>query len=119
MKRLILFMAFSLSACSGAEERHHEEMMRRVERLVQLPKGAPNLEKYARYYSVDGDRVISTYITFVDPENQHYDLPVGQGRWISDRLNLPAISDGGCSVVNVLYNPKAEDVPEAFCNGET
>lgn len=117
MKRLLIFSAFGLAACSSASERRHDQLMQQVEERVQLPKGANRLEQYARYYATDGNRIVATYITLVDPENRYYNLPVGQRRWLDDHRNMPAISDGGCSIVNVLYDPKAPSSPEAFCNG--
>jgi hypothetical protein len=117
MKRLCIILAFSLAACSSAAERQHNHLMQQVEERVQLPNGAERLEQYARYYATDGNRIVATYITLVDPANRYYDLPVGQHRWLDDHRNLPAISDGGCSIVNVIYNPKARSVLEAFCNG--
>lgn len=89
-----------------------------IEQRVQLPAEAFKLDKYSRYYARYGKRVVGTYITLVDPENQYYDLPIGQRRWIEDRRNLPGISDGGCSVVNVVYDPLTQTVGQAFCNGE-
>jgi hypothetical protein len=91
--------------------------MQQVEERVQLPKGAERLERYARYYATDGNRIVATYITLVDPDNCYYNLPVGQRRWLDDHRNMPAISDRACSIVNVIYNPKAPSSPEAFCNG--
>lgn len=91
--------------------------MQRIEEQVKLPKGAERLEQYARYYATDGNRVVATYITLVDPANRYYDLPAGQQRWLDDHRNLPAVSDGGCSIVNVIYDLKVGSAPEAFCNG--
>lgn len=117
MKRLPFILVFSLAACSSAAERQHSHLMQQIEERLQLPKGAERLEQYARYYAPDKDRVVATFITVVDPTNRYYDLPVGQRRWLDDHRNLPAISDGGCSIVNVIYDPKTRSVPEAFCNG--
>lgn len=117
MKRLLVLSTFSLAACSSAAERQHIELMEQVETRVQLPKGSERLDQYARYYATNGNRVVATYITLVDPKNRYYNLPMGQRRWLDDYRNLPAVSDGGCSIVNVVYDPKAPSVPEAFCNG--
>lgn len=94
-------------------------MMRQIEQRVQLPAGAERLEQYARYYAMDGSRVVGRYITAThfDPQNEYYDLPTGQSRWIEDHRGLPGISDGGCSVVNVRYDPATQKVEHAFCNG--
>ena len=105
-----------LAACSSAAESQQREAMKQIEERIQLPAGAEKLESYARYYAMDGSRIVGTYITEVDRQNPHYDLPAGQHRWLDDRHNLPAISDGGCSVVNVLYDPATQKVEQASCN---
>ncbi len=91
--------------------------MDQIERRVKLPAEASNLNEYARYYASDGNRVVGTFIELVDPENPYYDLPIGQRRWIENHRDLPAIFDGGCSVVNILFNPATQRVEQAFCNG--
>ena len=114
---IIISSMLLLTACSSATERHQSMTMDQIEQRVQLPADALNLDKYARYYASDGNRVIGTYVTLVDPQNQYYDLPTGKRRWLQDHRNLPAISDGGCSVVNVFYDPAIERVERVFCNG--
>lgn len=117
MKRLSLISAIGLTACSSAAEHQHNQLMQQVEERVQLPKGAERLDRYARYYAKDGDQIVAVYTTLVDPKGRYLDLPVGHQRWLGDHRNLPAISDGGCSIVNVIYNPNAQTEPKAFCNG--
>ncbi len=118
MKRLtVIPILLLLVACSSATERQQRQTMQQIEQRVQLPSGAENLEKYARYYAMDGSRVVGIYITIVDPQNKYYNLPIGQHRWIKDRRSLPSISDGGCMVVNVLYDSAAQKVEQASCNG--
>ena len=92
-------------------------MMDQIEQRVQLRADALKLDKYARYYASDGNRVVGTYINLVDPKNQYYDVPIGKRRWIKDLRNLPGISDGGCSVVIVIYNQVTKKVEEVSCNG--
>lgn len=31
---------------------------------------------------------------------------------------LPAVNDGGCSIVNVVYDPAADEIRGAWCNGQ-
>jgi hypothetical protein len=110
-------LALLVQACSSAAEREHGRTMDQIEQQVRLPADALGLDKYARYYAVDGKRVVGTYITNVDPQNRYYDLPIGKRRWLDDHRSLPGISDGGCSVVNVVYDPAIKKVEQAFCNG--
>jgi hypothetical protein len=117
MRRLTVTpITLLLVACSSAEERQQRQVVQQIEQRVQLPANAEKLEKYARYYAMDGSRIVGTYITLVDPQNETYDLPVGQHRWIEDHRNLPVISDGGCMVVHVRYDPATQKVEQAFCN---
>tara|TARA_B100000678_G_C17986325_1_gene413108 strand:- start:119 stop:499 length:381 start_codon:yes stop_codon:yes gene_type:complete len=41
----------------------------------------------------------------------------GSSRWFADTSDLPAVNDGGCSVVNIVYDPKTERVESVKCNG--
>ncbi len=118
MKIVALCSALLLTGCSNSHDRQKDHLIGQIEQVLQLPQGAEKLENYARYYASKDSRVVGTYITLVDPQNQYYDLPVGGHRWVHDHHNLPAISDGGCSVVEVVYNPASKTVEEAFCNGE-
>jgi hypothetical protein len=117
MKQFLFLSAFSLAACASEAGHRHVQLMKKVEERVRLPQGAERLEQYARYYAIDGKRVVATYITIVDSANQDYSLPVGQRRWLDNQHNLPVIFDGGCMVVNVVYDAKSSTAPNAFCNG--
>jgi hypothetical protein len=111
---------FLLAACSGPAERQHRavseqsRLMEQIERQVQLSADAHELDDYARYYAIDGTRVVGTYVTYTD---SRHDLPPGQNRWIDDHRNLPVILDGGCSSVNVVYDLGTRSVEKVFCNG--
>lgn len=118
MKGLLLLSAVGLAAYPSAAERRRIKLMQLVENRVQLPKGAERLERYARYYAKNGDHIIAIYTTFSKPTERDFDLPVGHQRWLDDYRNLPAVLDGGCSTVKVLYDLKGRTAPEAFCNGE-
>ena len=116
---IVIPVLLLLAACSSAAEIQQRRTMEEIEKQVQLPAGAEKLEAYARYYAMDRNRVVGRYIarSLVDPENVYYDLPAGQNRWIADHRNLPLISDGGCSVVDVVYDPAKQRVEQASCNG--
>ncbi len=43
---------------------------------------------------------------------------VGQSRWFDDYLELPAISDGGCDVLDILFNPNSGQIEHIACNGQ-
>lgn len=115
--RLLIFLAISLVACSDVAERENVKMMQQVEKNLQLPRGVENLKYYARYYSKDKNLIVAIYIKWAEPGNPYYDLPIGHRRWLNSHRDLPSISDGGCSIVNVVYDPKAPNEAEVFCNG--
>lgn len=84
-----------------------------IERQVRMPKEALALTRYSRFYTAaKSGEVIGTYVA-----TAQNDLPVGQRRWVKDIYHLPAIDDGGCFIVKVIFDPKTNRVPQAFCNG--
>ncbi|WP_298164207.1 hypothetical protein [Novosphingobium sp.] len=87
-------------------------IMENIERQVQLPPEAQGLNEYNRYYAFDGERVIATYVL-----SDGNDPRKGQRYWLAKRQDLPLVMDGGCGIVNVIYDPLAKRVDETFCNG--
>jgi hypothetical protein len=87
-------------------------IMDEIERQVRLPPDADELQKYARYYAFDGDKVIGTYMTSAGNDPLR-----GKRVWLGDRRDLPVLMDGGCAVVNIVYDPLAQRVESTFCNG--
>jgi hypothetical protein len=118
MRRLILLIAtFLLSACSAAEERQHSQLMDQIEKQILMPAGSRPIAEYARYYAFDKKgRVIAIYTTWIEPDDASLNLPTGQRRWVSDEGHLPGISEGGCGVVEVLFDPATDEVKRAECN---
>ena len=133
---LIVLVILCVSACGGPEERKQASIMNEIERQVTLPEGALAIEKYARYYSDKGGKVVAVYTipyhadltatceeltenlssrsVECPPEAQQ--LSAGERQWVSFN-ELPGISDGGCTVVNVLFNPATHKVENVQCNG--
>jgi hypothetical protein len=118
MRGLILPIAILLlSACSTGEERQHSMIMDKIEQQVSLPIGSRPLAEYARYYAVDKrGRVTAIFTTLFEPDYESLNLPAGQRRWVSEEGKLPSISDGGCGVVEVRFDPTTEQV-WSECNG--
>ena len=105
--------AVLLSACGAAEDSRRTATMDTIEGQVRMPKEALALARYSRFYTeAKSGEVIGTYVA-----SAHNDLPVWQRRWVSDIYHLPAIDDGGCFIVNVIFDPKTNKVTQAFCNG--
>lgn len=107
------FAVVLLSACGAAENPRQAATMDMIERQVRMPKEALAFPRYSRFYTTaSSGEVIGTYVA-----SGHNDLPVGQRRWVKDIYHLPAIDDGGCFIVNVVFDPKTKRVTQAFCNG--
>jgi hypothetical protein len=128
LMRTILVTLVLLSGCNSQPERDADEktansrsvpqlLMDQIEEEVQLPPEAYPLAEYARYYAFENGRVYATYTTHVDPANGDANLRTGERRWLTDRRKLPVLLDGGCSVVNVVYDSQEASVEQAFCNG--
>jgi len=45
-------------------------------------------------------------------------LEAGQRQWLADYQEFPGILDGGCLVVDVLFNPATRKFERVECNGE-
>jgi hypothetical protein len=56
--------------------------------------------------------VIATYIISGSDERL-----VGKRRWMADKRDLPMVMDGGCMVVNVVYDLAKKKVEQSSCNG--
>ena len=105
--------AVLLSACGAAEDPQQAATMDTIERQVRMPKEALALTHYSRFYTAaKSGEIIGTYVA-----SAHSDLPVGQRRWVKDIYHLPAIDDGECFIVNVIFDPKTNRVTQASCNG--
>jgi hypothetical protein len=135
-------MAMSLGGCTSPGQPDRDRLTDRIESLVKMPVGARPLASYARTYSFsDGGLVVGVYARgYVAPnpddtceqlledfssravpcpaEIESDKLLAGQRRWVFGEDKLPSINDGGCSVITIIYDPKADKVKSADCNGE-
>ncbi|MFL9839489.1 hypothetical protein ABS767_00815 [Sphingomonas sp. ST-64] len=41
-----------------------------------------------------------------------------QSRWFDDYRDLPRMLDGGCDLIEIVFDPKSHRVQSALCNGE-
>lgn len=141
----LLFVAFlAIQGCSHMPNSKAEELFDEIEGQVQMPEKARSLADYARYYAPDqGGKVRGVYLlpfpelpagsdqgcaemtdnfelkdvpcppTPAQPEA----LKAGQRRWVNNQRDLPLINDGGCGVIEVLFDLKTRKVQEVTCNG--
>jgi hypothetical protein len=132
-----------VSGCSSPQERKREALMNKIEKQVQLPKGARPLSEYARYYADKGDGVVAAVFLIplsdemrpgegceellenfasrevpCEPMQFEWAMPAGERRWFKDQRDLPWINDGGCAQVDVEFNIAKSTVKYVECNGE-
>lgn len=118
----------------------HARVVREIDTAIVLPEKALPLDKYARYFSLRPDgKVAAFYTAYVrddSPKPADYgcsemtendtlvDVPcgpddrprAGDKRWVPYN-EMPDASDGGCSIINVVYDPSAHRVEKVSCNG--
>jgi hypothetical protein len=77
-----------------------------------------NLERYARYYAgvTEGDRRIILGLFETESIKIMDLIGLKPGIYIVSEVEFPGISDGGCNVINVRYDPLDKKLA-ARCNG--
>ena len=134
-------VTMGLAACATPEQAERDRLIDRIEGRVNLPDGAKRLSSYARYYAIEDDGLVKgIYVPgyqALDPDDTCEELPAdftshtvpcptemsenrllaGQRAWV-EHTKLPFVLDGGCSVITVIYDPKADKIQSTTCNGE-
>ena len=41
-----------------------------------------------------------------------------QSRWLGDYHELPMLLDGGCDLIEIIYDPRTDRIQSTQCNGE-
>lgn len=132
----LLPLCLSCTAYQGG----HSQLIREIDAAVVVPKDAQPLRKYAGYFAIRPDGKIEVFYdadvrdgihrwptegcseiahddTLVDVPCGLDDRPVsGERRWVNYD-DMPDAADGGCSIINVVYDPTAHRVTSVFCNG--
>ena len=129
-----MYMPFLAAAMllltAGAEpEEQQRALMDAIEKQVQLPKGAYHLDDYIRYYDYDeSGKIVGVYVLSnewaeggceeINPDGSRSIVPHCY-RWRNGRRqwgHAIISSGGGCSVVNIVFNPSTLMVEKTFCN---
>jgi hypothetical protein len=128
-----------LLACSQSTAGRHETLMDRIDGALVLPAKALPLQKYARYYAQKNDGTIAIFLTAYTYQGPHRvaygcseimkngaskEVPcdpatepkAGERHWLTIE-RMPDASDGGCSIINAVYDPSAQRIVELHCNG--
>lgn len=86
------------------------ELVQGLESTLKMPDGAGAVTEYARYYSAEPRgthrAVIGIFLQSREP-----------GVYIVRRDRLPIAADGGCGIVNVVYDVETGSIVAAYCNG--
>lgn len=113
MLRTAMLLLF-VSGCAAAGEAAwtpSSALVAAVEAHLTLPESSRPIGSYGRYYYgrlEHGHRVLVGEFVLGDPS---------PGVHIVSPANAPKVLDGGCSVVNLTYNPAHNKVISLFCNG--
>jgi hypothetical protein len=131
-----------LAGCATEEQLDRDRLTDTIEARVKLPQGARKLADYARYYAFDEHgMVVGVYApgyAWPNPDDVCGELLedfsireapcpsepkgdqvlAGQRSWLGSKDKMPMISDGGCLVVSLLYEPRSGEVKSVECNGE-
>lgn len=120
MRFLCTAAALACLGCAEAPGPREQALVARVEKHVQLPKGAGALRCYKRYYAVIRGKQLEELLGGSDPPVRellvgHYREPGERRedapgiRWVDRIEDIPTIHDAGCSDLQVWY---AEGWPE-------
>lgn len=84
-------------------------LMDKIEATRRMPAGSSPVASYARYYAwADPQKTkVTAIFTKFDPPGR---------RWVMFD-ELPTIADGGCSVIELIYDVKTGVIDDIYCNG--
>lgn len=120
---LVTLFCFGCTVQPSADEK---TLISKVERIVRLPKGAGELNCYARHYALLQSKALDDYMGFPVQGLPGRKVLVGVYRrgddepgvhWAGDATKLPPkIGDGGCSDISVFHvvGDRERDI-EAVC----
>lgn len=116
-------LTYSLTACFADHQPESAalsfDLLRGIEARLTMPAKSAPLSSYDRYYAFgkrDG-RIVLIGV-FLAPDLN--DATLGQAPSIHialDEDELPAVFDGGCSVVNLVADPSLPEEAKLWCNG--
>jgi hypothetical protein len=107
-----VMLALATFPQASAQSAVSEETIRAIEDQVVMPRRAQQLDLYDRYYApdhVDGhEMIVGVFVLRSSFGGRARDsatpAPTIANAFITSRSQLPAIADGGCSVVTVYFD---------------
>lgn len=124
-----LIAAFVLLGCAlidGAvpDGRPARTEIGRIESELVLPAGAEPLYAYSRFYAArtqDGRRVIIGEFVLGEPDwlLKHRTIleVITDTIFVVDEINMPDVTDGGCGVLTLSYDPENGRMSGPVCSG--
>jgi hypothetical protein len=89
----------------------------KIELLVVASHPDLSLKRFARFYAREGDSSITGIYLFANEGQQPIEGKAGEVTWTTPD-KLPAVEDGGCSVVTVKYDLRHDRLTGVECNGD-
>jgi hypothetical protein len=120
---LVLMMALGL-VCCGSDSTGNQASLSRdaalagsIEKQVLARNANLDLRRYARLYTHNATgNVEGTYLSpSIGGLSSKWEG--GKSYWV-DADEVPAVDDGGCAVISLLYNVRSEMLIFVSCNGD-
>jgi hypothetical protein len=102
-----LLCIFAVASCHGGAR--EDALIRDAEGQLSLPQRAHPLDRYDRYYVVEGKTAKGIFI-FANGAK-------GRLSVVRTREERPFVADGGCHVVHVSVDLATKTWDKPFCNG--
>jgi hypothetical protein len=103
-----LLLLLTALGCTQAGESASEEVIRKAEANLILPKGADPLGRYDRFYVVTPTSVVGAFRSA---------SAEGKITIVSTEDDLPFRADGGCSYIQVRFERASNSWTQVMCNG--
>ena len=116
-------MAFGLLSCGGDIAGNQASLSRNValaesiEKQVLARNANLDLRRYARLYTHDNTGNVEGTYLFPGIGGLPSKWERGKSYWV-EANEVPAVDDGGCAVISLLYNVRSEMLVFVSCNGD-
>lgn len=139
MKVAVSSVLILLTVACTSDDASNRELVEQIEESIKLPKGALELQSYARYYARKGDTIYASYTVHEDGRRErewvkeecarfgiksypcndaNYGIiETGQYTWVGKRDDLPITLDGGCDQVDFEYDVRRKSFAKISCSG--
>jgi hypothetical protein len=120
MKFIAALFAITVSACAGSAQGVYyapdQATIAALESAKFMPPGSRPITEYARYYVGllrDGHRMIQARFLLRVTDRE----PPAGTYIVSGPGQFPDLMDGGCALINILYDPDTKRFETVRCNG--